>query len=82
LSVEVFPVPSLEVCHWKIQTPEATRASVALYDVAGVTQYTQESAIRTQSHEGTIDLMTLKAGIYFLKLQAGDKSVTRKVVKF
>lgn len=82
LNVEVFPVPSSEICHWKIQTPQATNASVALYDASGITQYTHSSNTRTQSHEGTIDLSTLKAGTYFLKLQAGEKSVTRKVVKF
>jgi Secretion system C-terminal sorting domain len=82
LSVEVFPVPSSEICNWKIQTPEATRASVVLYDITGVTQYTQESATRTQSHEGTINLQNLKPGTYFLKMQVGEKSVTRKVVKY
>jgi hypothetical protein len=82
LSVEVFPVPSSEICNWKIQTPEATRASVVLYDITGVTQYTQESPTHTQKHEGTIDLQNLKSGTYFLKMQVGEKSVTRKVVKF
>ena len=82
LQVEVFPVPSSEICNWKIQTPEITMASVVLYDVSGVTQYTHTPNNRSQSHEGTIDLSTLKAGIYFLKLQAGEKSVIRKVVKF
>ncbi len=82
LKVEVFPMPSSEICHWKIETPQATNASVLMYDVLGVTQYSQASATRTQSHEGVIDLSTLKVGTYFLKLQTGDKSVTRKVVKF
>ena len=82
LQVEVFPVPSSEICNWKIQTPAISTASVVLYDVSGITQYTHTPNTRSQSHEGTIDLSTLKAGTYFLKLQAGEKSVTRKVVKF
>jgi hypothetical protein len=82
LSVEVFPVPSSEICHWKIETPQATNASVQMVDVLGVTQYSQASSTRTQSHEGTIDLTNMKAGTYFLKLQAGEKSVVRKVVKY
>jgi hypothetical protein len=82
LNVEVFPVPSSEICHWKIETPQATTASVLLYDVLGVTQYSQASTTRTQTHEGTIDLTNMKAGTYFLKLQAGEKSVVRKVVKY
>ena len=82
LHVEVFPVPSSEICNWKIQTPEITTASVVLYDVSGNTQYTHTPNTRSQSHEGIIDLSTLKAGTYFLKLQAGEKSVIRKVVKF
>jgi hypothetical protein len=82
LNVEVFPVPSSEICHWKIETPQATNASVMLYDVLGVTQYSQASTTRTQTHEGTIDLTNMKAGTYFLKLQAGEKSVVRKVVKY
>jgi hypothetical protein len=82
LNVEVFPVPSSEICHWKIETPQATNASVMLYDVLGVTQYSQNSPTRTQAHEGTIDLTNMKAGTYFLKLQAGEKSVVRKVMKY
>lgn len=82
LHVEVFPVPSSEICNWKIQTPEISTASVVLYDVSGVTQYTHTPNTRSQTHEGIIDLSTLKAGTYFLKLQAGEKSVTRKVVKY
>ena len=82
LNVEVFPVPSSEICHWKIETPQATNASVLMYDVLGVTQYSQASTTRTQSHEGIIDLTNMKSGTYFLKLQAGDKSVIRKVMKY
>jgi Secretion system C-terminal sorting domain len=82
LKVEVFPMPSSEICHWKIETPQATNASVLMYDVLGVTQFSQSSSTRTQTHEGTIDLTNIKAGTYFLKLQAGEKSVVRKVVKF
>jgi hypothetical protein len=82
LKVEVFPVPSSEICHWKIETLQATNASVLLYDVLGVTQYSQTSSTRTQTHEGTIDLTNMKAGTYFLKLQAGEKSVVRKVMKY
>ena len=82
LNVEVFPVPSSEICHWKIETPQATTASVLMYDVLGVTQYSQASSTRTQSHEGIIDLTNMKSGTYFLKLQAGNKSVVRKVVKY
>ena len=82
LNVEVFPVPSSEICHWKIETPQATTAFVLMYDVLGVTQYSQASSTRTQSHEGIIDLTNMKSGTYFLKLQAGEKSVVRKVVKY
>ena len=82
LHVEVFPVPSSEICNWKIQTPEVTDASVLLYDVSGVMQYSRASTTRTQTHQGTIDLTNMKAGTYFLKLQAGEKSVVRKVVKY
>ena len=65
LNVEVFPVPSSEICHWKIETPQATTASVMLYDVLGVTQYSQVSTTRTQTHEETIDLTNMKPGTYF-----------------
>ena len=82
LNVEVFPVPSSEICHWKIETPQATNASILMYDVLGVTQYSQTSSTRTQTHEGTINLTNMKAGTYFLKLQTGEKSVVRKVVKY
>ena len=82
LHVEVFPVPSSEICHWKIETPAISTASVVLYDVSGSTQYTHTPNARSQTHEGTIDLSTFRAGTYFLKLQAGEKSVVRKVVKY
>lgn len=82
MNVEVFPVPSSEVCNWKIQTTLPTIASVVLYNVSGITQHSQTSTTRKQIHEGIIDLTNLKAGTYYLKLQVGDKSVTRKVVKY
>ena len=82
LSVEVFPMPSSEICNWKIETPQATMASVELIDVSGNSQYSELSNTRSQTHQGSINLSNLKAGTYFLKLQAGEKSVTRKVVKF
>lgn len=82
LSVEVFPMPSSEICNWKIETPQATTASVELIDVSGSSQFSEISNNRSQTHQGSINLSNLKAGTYFLKLQAGEKSVTRKVVKF
>ncbi len=82
LSVEVFPMPSSEICHWKIETPQATTASVELIDISGISQFYDLSNNRSQTHQGSINLTNLKAGTYFLKLQAGEKSVTRKVVKF
>ncbi len=47
----------------------------------GVTLYSQVSKTSKLLHEGTIDLTKIKAGTYFLKLQADGKSVVRKVVK-
>ena len=76
-------MPSSEICHWKIETPQAINSSVVmLYYVVGVTQHSQASSARTQTHEGTIDLSNLKADTYFLKFQAGEKSVVWKVVKY
>jgi hypothetical protein len=81
-NIEVFPVPSSEMCNWKIQTTLPTIASVVLYDVLGIVQHSQTSTTRKQIHEGIIDLTNLKIGTYYLKLQVGDKSVTRKVIKY
>jgi hypothetical protein len=81
LSVEVFPMPSSEICNWKIETPQVTTASVELIDVTGSSQFSEISNTRSQTHQGSINLTNLKAGTYFLKLQAGEKNVTRKVIK-
>jgi SdrD B-like domain/Secretion system C-terminal sorting domain len=82
VNINVYPMPTTEVCNWQIQTEQATTVALTLLNMNGQTQIEQSSPVRSQSHSGTIDLSTMKSGTYFLKINVGEKTITRKIVKF
>ena len=75
-------MPSTALCHWKIQTEQANQVNLELFNLLGQSQIQQNSPTRSQLHEGTIDLSTLEAGTYLLKIKVGEKTAIRKIVKY
>ena len=54
--------------------------SIRVLDITGETKLVQKYLTPVSSFT-TVDLSLLPAGIYFLKADLGEKSVTRKIVK-
>ena len=82
INLEIFPMPASEICNWKIQTDKPTTAQLTLMDVRGIINLEQSSPTRSQNHSGILDLSTIKSGTYFLKIDVGDKTITRKIIKY
>lgn len=80
--VSVFPIPTTEKCTWKINLEKASELTVSLFDATGVLIKEDSIGKREISHEGIIDMEQLSSGTYLLKIQAGDKIITRKIVKY
>ncbi|MEA5402166.1 T9SS type A sorting domain-containing protein [Arcicella sp. DC2W] len=82
IKVEVYPIPTSETCNWKISTDKPEKVYLTLYDVSGKNILEQTSENRSQSHSGVIDLSKINAGTYFLKIDVGNKNITRKIIKY
>lgn len=82
INVEVYPVPTAEICNWKVSTDKPEKVYLTLYDVSGKNILEQTSEDRSQNHSGVIDLSTINAGTYFLKIDVGNKNITRKIIKY
>jgi len=48
---------------------------IAIYNLLGV------EVLNKNGLESTIDMKSLKSGIYFIKLQIGEQTIARKIVK-
>ncbi|MET3125515.1 uncharacterized protein YneR [Arcicella rosea] len=82
INVEVYPVPTAEICNWKVSTDKPEKVYLTLYDVSGKNILEQTSEDRSQNHSGVIDLSKINAGTYFLKIDVGNKNITRKIIKY
>lgn len=82
INVEVYPIPTSETCNWKVSTDKPEKVYLTLYDVSGKNILEQTSENRSQSHSGVIDLSKINAGTYFLKINVGNKNITRKIIKY
>jgi serine protease AprX len=81
VSVDVFPNPTTGMFNWKLQSKEMTDVYLMLSNLVGKEQISQTSPIPSQVHEGTIDLSKFSTGAYILKFKAGEKIITKKIIK-
>jgi predicted outer membrane repeat protein len=78
---EAYPNPFNSSLAVSYQLSAVSRVSLKLYDVAGRLVSNQELGIRNAgSHRAVIDGSGLSSGVYFLKLVAGNRIATRKIV--
>lgn len=75
LSVEPNPASGVAFVHCSL--PEESRASLRLYDVTG-SQVRSWLGLRTSPFR--IDVRSMPAGVYLLRLESGSGSATRKLV--
>ncbi len=82
INVEVYPIPTAEICNWKVNTDKPEKVYLTLYDISGQILLEQVSDKNTQSHSGAIDFSKINTGTYFLKIDVGNKNITRKIIKY
>ncbi len=82
INIEIYPMPTSEICNWKIQSDKPTSVQLKLTDMRGIITLEQSSQTRSQTHAGILDLSKLNSGTYFLKIDVGDKTIIRKIVKY
>jgi endonuclease I len=77
----VFPNPFNPSATIRYSVPEAGRVTLTLYDVLGRRVATLvDSPMEAGEYDDTIKTGDLSNGVYFLRLEAGTQSDTRKVV--
>ncbi|MBS1685843.1 MAG: choice-of-anchor J domain-containing protein [Bacteroidetes bacterium] len=78
--VSVVPNPAKDKCAVFIDLQEQEAVSLSLYNVIGQQVWVHDMGIVSSTSQ-TIDLSAYPAGVYTVRVQAGEKSYTRKVVK-
>jgi hypothetical protein len=82
LSLRVEPNPSAARTRARFVLPQPVRVSVKIYDAAGaVRAVLAEDYLCAGRHELDIDIRTLPQGVYLLRLDAGGRSSSVKLVR-
>jgi hypothetical protein len=77
--VQLYPNPANELIYIQAPLFEYKNISVSLYSVIGKLIYQETYTNTNQAH--LINISSIEAnGIYFIKLQSGDESITRKIM--
>jgi len=75
--ITIFPNPaSAEI---RIQHPESGIEQIEIYNAVG--QLFNQCAIHHSQSDIALDVSTLKPGLYFLRMRAGDEMIVRKFIK-
>jgi hypothetical protein len=76
----LYPNPANSTYNWKVQMPEATAAVLKVYDISG--RELSVTTVQLQAGETVLaeSCQHLSNGIYFLKLQAGDVHLEKKLM--
>jgi hypothetical protein len=77
--LQVYPNPTSGLLHISIDGATFSQAQVKVIDVVGKVVYVQDETNISGTYNTTIDLTTLPKGLYFVSVNGGDKSVSRKV---
>ena len=80
-SVRLLPNPFNEMFILEIDVTDADRAEIELSDLAGRVVLRSAEGLVPGTNRITVDGSRLAGGAYMLRLTAGNKSFTRKVVK-
>jgi|26BtaG_2_1085354.scaffolds.fasta_scaffold00230_3 hypothetical protein len=73
-NVRVYPNPSRNFLN--VETNNMTVTSLQFYNILGATVYTQNGLLNNK-----VDISTLASGVYLMKINSGDQSVTKKIIK-
>ncbi|QQS29274.1 MAG: T9SS type A sorting domain-containing protein [Sphingobacteriales bacterium] len=77
----VAPVPTSDFAQLTINADENKTLTVELYDVTGRMVSTQQADVNDGVNTVTMDVRSLPAGMYFVKVSDGNFSATERIVK-
>ena len=80
-SLEMYPNPAKESLNITFVTEGSDDARISIIDLTGKTILKVEESNLNGKYDGRIDISTLAKGTYLLKVESGDLSVQRRIIK-
>jgi PKD repeat protein len=80
MKVSVVPNPAVDRCTVFLNMTDAHQVDIALYDMIGQQVWSRDLGVVRNSSE-VVSLSGLSSGVYVVKVKAGDKSYTTRLVK-
>jgi len=77
---DIFPNPCHEIASSTLTLNRAADVEITLRNMVGQKVFTQNKNFKSGGNTLKLDCSSLKAGVYFYTVKAGEKSVTRKLV--
>jgi len=68
--IQLYPNPATSVVNYTLNSPAAARATVQVYNMAGVLVLTQQQQLSSGVNQQSVAISTLKSGNYFLKVSS------------
>lgn len=81
INLNVFPIPSQENVTIRLDLEKPALVKWTLFNSMGTSLDSENNSLKSIQYEKTVSLKTLPEGTYFLQVQVGDKTFTRKLVK-
>lgn len=81
INLNVFPVPSEEDVNIQLVLDKPEAMEWTLNNVNGSVLGSEVQANKSTRHESNVSLKSLPEGVYFLRIQVGEKSLIRKIIK-
>ena len=81
IDLNVFPVPSKEDVNIQLVLDKPEAMEWTLNSTFGNVLMSESQPNKRSKHESIVSLKTLPEGVYFLRIQAGEKSLVRKIIK-
>jgi hypothetical protein len=79
ISLQLYPNPTQDVLMIKMQSIQSQHVTFNLYDLAGKLVLSNTSDVFRSAYDGSLNLSDCASGFYFLRIEAGDVNLVRKV---
>ncbi len=80
-SIKTYPNPVANYLNISLKSDNQGNAQVFLYSLQGQLVYKNNFQVQSGNHEETLDMSRLAKGSYILKVQVGDKSEKKVIIK-
>jgi Secretion system C-terminal sorting domain len=81
VNLNVFPVPSKEDVSIQLVLDKPEAMEWTLNNTLGNILASELQANKSVKHESSVSLKSLQEGVYFLRIQVGERSLIRKIIK-